>query len=115
MITLREFYERTGGNYEDTLRRLPAESMVKRFLLKYPDDSSFDELIKAVSTKNWELGFRAAHTLKGVAQNLGMDSIFEPASVLCEQMRGNKPMTDFELLETLKMAQENVLSAIKEL
>ena len=35
-MTLKEFYAQIGGNYEDTLHRLPSEALVHRFVLKYP-------------------------------------------------------------------------------
>lgn len=39
-MTLKEFYAQIGGNYEDTLHRLPSEALVHRFVLKYPADPS---------------------------------------------------------------------------
>ena len=38
--------------------------------------------------------FRASHTLKGVAQNLGMEHLYQVSSALCEAVRGSKPLTD---------------------
>lgn len=72
-MTLQEFYARVGGDYNATLSRLPSEALVKKFILKYPGDPSFAQLKDALAAQDWELAFRASHTLKGVAQNLGMD------------------------------------------
>lgn len=71
-MTLQEFYARVGGDYNATLSRLPSEALVKKFILKYPCDPSFAQLKDALAAQDWELAFRASHTLKGVAQNLGM-------------------------------------------
>ena len=43
-MTLQEFYTRIGGNYDDTLRRIPSEALVRKFVLKYPNDPSFGQL-----------------------------------------------------------------------
>lgn len=75
-MTLQEFYTRIGGNYDDTLRRIPSEAIVRKFVLKYPNDPSFGQLKDALASKDWETAFRASHTLKGVAQNLGMEHLY---------------------------------------
>lgn len=72
-MTLQEFYDRIGGDYKATISRLPSEALIKKFVLKYPGDPSFNQLKDALAAQDWELAFRASHTLKGVAQNLGMD------------------------------------------
>lgn len=77
-MTLQEFYDRIGGDYKATISRLPSEALIKKFVLKYPGDPSFNQLKDALATQDWELAFRASHTLKGVAQNLGMDACIRP-------------------------------------
>ena len=91
-MTLQEFYTRIGGNYDDTLRRIPSEALVRKFVLKYPNDPSFGQLKDALAAQDWETAFRASHTLKGVAQNLGMEHLYQVSSALCEAVRGSKPL-----------------------
>lgn len=43
-MTLEEFYAKIGGNSADVLRRLPSEAMVRKFIGKYPSDTSWDSL-----------------------------------------------------------------------
>ena len=76
-MTLQEFYDRIGGDYKATISRLPSEALIKKFVLKYPGDPSFNQLKDALAAQDWELAFRASHTLKGVAQNLGMDRLYK--------------------------------------
>ena len=49
----------------------PSEALVRKFVLKYPNDPSFGQLKDALAAQDWETAFRASHTLKGVAQNFG--------------------------------------------
>ena len=79
-MTLQEFYDRIGGDYKATISRLPSEALIKKFVLKYPGDPSFNQLKDALAAQDWELAFRASHTLKGVAQNLGMDRLYKTAA-----------------------------------
>lgn len=75
-MTLEAFYAKIGGNSADVLRRLPSEAMVRKFIGKYPADTSWGSLESAINSQDWEAAFRAAHTLKGVAQNLGFQKLY---------------------------------------
>ena len=114
-MTLKEFYEQIDGSYEDTLHRLTSEALVHRFVLKYPADPSFAQLREAVAAADWESPFRAAHTLKGVAQNLGFDALYRASSALTEHLRGGQPLTEPQLLDATAAEHERVMSAIEAL
>ncbi|MFR6664443.1 MAG: Hpt domain-containing protein [Gemmiger sp.] len=114
-MTLQEFYARVGGDYSATLSRLPSEALIKKFVLKYPGDPSFEQLRAALDAQDWELAFRASHTLKGVAQNLGMDRLYKAAAALCDAVRGPKPLEDASLWPLVLAAHEEVLAAVREL
>ena len=113
-MTLQEFYDRIGGDYKATISRLPSEALIKKFVLKYPGDPSFNQLKDALAAQDWELAFRASHTLKGVAQNLGMDRLYKTAATLCDAVRGPKPLEDASLWPPVVAAHEEVLAAIRE-
>ena len=88
MISMREAYEKIGANYDDACARLMGEEMLSRFALKFLDDESMDKLEAAMAAGDAEGAFMAAHTLKGVSQNLGFDNLYEPAVVVTEALRG---------------------------
>lgn len=114
-MTLKEFYAAVGGDYDATLNRIPKESMVLRFAKKYADDKTYLQLTEAVNAQDWETAFRASHTLKGVAQNLGFDRLYAVSVPLTEAMRGAKPLDDFSLLAAVQAAQAETLAAIAKL
>lgn len=89
-MNLEEFYAQIGGDYADTLQRLCNENMVKKFVKKYQDDPTCADLHNAVLQQDWEVAFRGAHTLKGVAQNLGFERLYQVSAVLTEAMRGGE-------------------------
>ena len=70
-MTVKECYEQMGADYEGVLGRLRSEVLIKKFAKKFLDDGSFRSLKDNLVQKNGEEAFRAAHTLKGVCQNLG--------------------------------------------
>ena len=114
-MTLQEFYPMVGGDYAATLGRLPSEALVKKFLLKYPADPSYAQLEAALAAQDWEAAFRAAHTLKGVAQNLGLDNLYKVSAALTDAVRGPKPLTDPALWSPVQQAHQQVLQALAQL
>ena len=69
-MTVKECYEAMGGDYEDVMRRLRKDERVEKFLMKVLDDKSFQLLTDSMAARNMDEAFRAAHTLKGICQNL---------------------------------------------
>ena len=114
-MTLEAFYAKIGGNSADVLRRLPSEAMVRKFIGKYPADTSWGSLESGINSQDWEAAFRAAHTLKGVAQNLGFQKLYLSSAALTEALRGPKPLTDPALREAVALDQAALLTAIQEL
>lgn len=100
-MTLQECYAAMGGNYEDAIGRLRSERLVQKFVLKFLSDGSFGLLCQSMKEKNYEEAFRAAHTIKGVCQNLSFTKLQDSSSRLCESLRnGYTPEADALLEET---------------
>ena len=93
-MTIQECYRQMGANYEDVLKRLYNEGMICRFTLMFLNDDSYPKLEQALKEGNVKEAFRAAHTLKGVCQNLGFTNLYQPAYELTEVLR---PAMDFAL------------------
>ncbi len=89
-MTVKEAYESVGSNYDNVLKRLGSEAMIKRFAVKFLDDPTFKDLKTALDAGNAEDAFRAAHTMKGICLNLGFDKLYEVSAALTEQLRGRE-------------------------
>ena len=112
-MTIKECYEQMGANYDDVLRRLPSEAMIKKFAIKFLDDGTFQALKTALEEKNGEEAFRAAHTLKGVCQNLGFDALYEPCFELTEKLRGRDISGSEEIFEKVAEQYKRTTDAIR--
>ncbi len=86
-MTLEECYTAIGGNYTEVVARLHSERLVRKFVLKFLDDKSFELLCSSMAEKNYEEAFRAAHTIKGICQNLGFSRLLDSSSRLSEALR----------------------------
>ncbi len=86
-MNLKECYDKMGADYDDVLSRLRSEVLVRKFALKFLDDDSYGNLKDAMAAGNAPEAFRGAHTLKGVAQNLGFAPLYKAASQVTEALR----------------------------
>ena len=76
-MTIRECYDAMGGNYADVEGRLRTEERIKKFVLRVLNDSSYDLLCTSMETRNMPEAFRAAHTMKGMCQNMAFTRLFQ--------------------------------------
>lgn len=113
-MTISECYDAMGGNFSDVKGRLLTEERVKKFALRFVTDQSFELLKTSLADKNYEEAFRAAHTLKGVCQNLGFERLFKSAFEISEALRGGKELTDMALLDAVAADYEVTIAALKQ-
>ena len=112
MAALQEAYNELGADYDGVLKRLMNESLVTRFVGKFFDDDSFAKLEEALAAKDVKAAFMAAHTLKGVCQNLGFSNLYEPASALTEILRADSLEGTEELFVQVKEQYERTIAII---
>ena len=80
-MTLQECYSALGGDYDEAAGRLRSDR------LKFPADPSYDLLVRSMESQEYGEAFRAAHTIKGVCQNLAFTRLFESSNQLSEALR----------------------------
>ena len=86
-MTVEKFYEFIGGDYAGTKSRLMTDERIARFVNKFTADGSYQLLLDSLASSNTQEAFRAAHTIKGVAQNLGFTSLYTVAEEITEILR----------------------------
>ena len=114
-MTVKEFYDRIGGGYEEAMSQLRKEERVAKYIAMFPKDDSFALLQSSMASGDMETAFRAAHTLKGVAANLAFLKLRKLASDLTENLRGGKDIEHAKAAyPAVKECCEEVLAAIGE-
>ena len=112
-MTLQECYAAMGGDYEGVMGRLRSERMVQKFVLEFLADGCYDLLLSSAAAADWQEAFRAAHTIKGVCQNLSIDKLQASSSRLCESLRsGYTPEAD-ALAEEVRADYGQTVAAIE--
>lgn len=114
-MTIKEFYAQIGEDDQDVVKRLGSEALIRRLILKFPQDETFAVLQEALKQQNTETAFRAAHTLKGVAVNLGFTRLYHAAAALTEVLRTAKLAEAAPLLAETETAYRKIINAISAL
>ena len=111
-MTLQEFYAAVGGDYNEAVSRMMGEAMLRRFLLKFPNDPSFAALEKNLADGNREEAFRAAHTIKGLCLNLGFGKLRASSDALTEALRHEMPANADELFAQVRADYTLTMDAV---
>ena len=115
-MSIEECYQQIGGDYNQVLARLMTPKLVVRFITKFLTDNSFDQLKTALEQGNGKDAFRAAHTLKGVCQSLGLGNLLASTEVITELLRhqeGSIPPQAQACFEAVRRDYENTVTAIQ--
>lgn len=85
---LQQMAEVAGTDVPVTLDRfINNEALYKKFLVKFLQDTTFDNLQKAVEEGNLSSAFSYAHTLKGVSANLGLEFLCHKLTIITDHLR----------------------------
>ncbi len=102
-----------GIDFDGIAARIPLkEDFLLKMLRKYPGETCFSDLQKAMGEKDYEEAFRHAHNLKGVTGNLEMTRLHQVTTDLVEKLRAhNYEGVDDDFAE-IKAAHERAIEAI---
>lgn len=99
-MTLKDCYAQLGGDYTGVLSRLMKDTSVSRFIQMMLKDTQLAELKDALEKNDYEVAFRAVHTIKGTSLNLGISKLAQTASILTEELRNGAPVKDISSMVT---------------
>ena len=105
-MTLQECYVKIGGDYNDILHRFMNENMVRKFVLKFPQDNNMALFEESWAKKGYETAFRAMHTLKGFT------ALYNVSSTLTEKLRSQEYDNLDGLIADVKKQYDIVIEAI---
>ena len=98
-------YLRNNGYKKGNQSNIPnvfAFTMIRNFL----NDKSYEEMQQGFQTGNIEDTFRAAHTLKGLSSNLGMDPLYHALQPIVETLRAGSMPEASDMQEIVELYQK---------
>lgn len=100
-----------GVDWDEVMERfVQSEELYLECLGMLVEDENPALLEKALEDGDYGAAFDAAHTLKGVAANMGLMPLFEAVGALVAPLRGHEPMDYMPLLGVLKDEMARVKS-----
>jgi HPt (histidine-containing phosphotransfer) domain-containing protein len=111
-MTIKECYEEFGGDYDDIFTRFRTDARVEKFALMFLKDQSYDTLCSTIAAGDVKEAFRAAHTLKGVCQNLSFTNLAGISHDITEVLRDGDLEKAKEMLPTVTENYNKIVAAI---
>lgn len=113
----RKQLEESGADVDTTLKRfMGKEALYMKFIMKFLDDDNYDKLKENLKAGNYEETFNSAHTLKGVAANLGIEPVSAVAAEISDLLWHKQPEeVDVEKLNALTEKLGEVYFHFKEI
>ena len=117
MADLKQMLEDYGADYQTTMGRFAGnEQIYLRIFSMLPKDKNMNKLRQALSDCDHTAAFDAAHTLKGVAGNLGLTPLQRALSEIVEPLRIQVQCMEYtSLYEKAQKEFERALNLLREL
>ena len=114
-MTVREIYLKFGGDYDGTKARLLDENRMRRFLIKFLESETFENMRKALDIRDYDEAFRMSHTLKGICANLGITRLRDSSSKLTECLRNKEKENIVFLYNVVREDYLRTIDSIKKM
>ena len=114
-MTIQECYEAINGDYNEIMARLHTEERIRKFVGMFLKEESYHTLVQTLKEGKQEDAFRAAHTLKGVCQNLSFTALFQSSYEITEALRAKNMEEANRLLEQVTADYERTISGVQQL
>ncbi len=108
--------EYLGVNLEETLERfVDNEALYLKCLNKLLEDKNYGNMLKGIEDNDAEAAFDAAHALKGVSANLGLNKLYSEMKIITEVFRSGSTDFDSKNLSRIDDSYKEAVRIIKEL
>ena len=96
MGNFKSVFEAYGGDYDVTMSRfMGKETLYMKILGMMFQDENLKKLGTAIEENDLDAAFEAAHTLKGVAGNLGLTPFYDSVCRIVEPIRNREEWEDY--------------------
>ncbi len=105
--------QEAGVDVEASVNRFSGnEALYLRFIEKFRQDKTYSQLCEAHQKSDHDQLLTAAHTLKGVAANLGMNALSDACAGLVQKLRAGETGALDEAYSKVVRQYEAIIGAI---
>lgn len=113
MADLASELSKYGIDYADAIDRFDGDGdFYKTLALKYLENDQFVNLVAAMEVKDFNEGYEAAHTLKGVSGNLSFAELYKASAAVSEALNQGEYQAAESLMPEVKSAHEKVIQGL---
>ncbi|MDR0963518.1 MAG: hypothetical protein LBM60_02750 [Clostridium sp.] len=99
-MQLAAFYSEIGVDMNEVIKRMGlTEKHLKKYLRKFLENKEYEKLTRAVEEKDYPNAEWAAHTLKGVCANLGLEILLGDFQEIVNAVRNGKTELVYDLYQ----------------
>lgn len=113
-MTLKECYQKMGGDYAEAIVQLHNEPFIHRCILKFAKDRNYQELSDALAAGNCDAAFRAAHAFKGLCHTMVFCHLYPAVDELTECLRAGQVERATPFWESLKLEYVRTMEILQE-
>ncbi len=110
---IKQLYQNIEGDYETAISRMQNDERIQKYLKFFLADESYMQLKNAIEMNDCDSAFRAAHTLKGVCQNMAFSSLSKVVEEITEELRAKNFEKAVEIFPEVVEKYEIVVNEIK--
>ncbi len=111
-MTVKDCYDLIG-DYERVFACFHDDARITKFLKMFLEDENYKKLCETLPAGDIEGAFLAAHTLKGVCQNLALDDLYDADVRVTEALRAKDLEKAREYFPDVEREYKNVEIAIR--
>ncbi len=103
--------EENGVDVDATLKRfMGKDALFMKFIVKFADDENCNGIRVELEKQDIHAAFERAHSLKGVAGNLGITPVYDLAAQISDLLRGKQQVEEVDMdqvMEAQTQLEEN--------
>lgn len=114
MADLNTELSKYGIDYVDAMDRMDDNpDFYKKLAMKYLTNDQYVDLVAAMEVKDFDAGYKAAHTLKGVAGNLSFATLYKAATAVSNALKEGEYQAAEKLMPEVEAAHKKVLEGLE--
>lgn len=104
-----------GVDMERVMTRfMENEALYIKFLKRFAEeDKSYQDMQRYFKEESYEDAFKAAHSLKGLLANLGLEDIMGSVAVITEKLRSGSHNGVAELMKQAEREYQNIMNILE--
>ena len=116
VMNIQEFYASIDENYENVSSRMMGnQKLVEKFVRKFLDDPTYQQIEEAVEKMGYEEILRTTHTMKGIASNLEFTHLQQKSAKAVDMIRAGQQDEVLPVIDEIKKEYQKVVEQIQKL